>query len=139
MDTIKKINIESKTIETADTLSSEILVTTKKRGGFIPNMYATMANNAALIDAYTYSYVSFRKNAGFTPQEQEVVFLSMNYENGCEYCMAAHSIIADRVAKLPKEITDAIRNNTEIPDEKFKALSIFSKAMIIKKGYPSEK
>jgi len=51
MDTIKKINIESKTIETADTLSSEILVTTKKRGGFIPNMYATMANNAALIDA----------------------------------------------------------------------------------------
>jgi len=62
----------------------------------------------------------------------------MSYENGCEYCMAAHSIIADRMSKLPSEVTDAIRDNTEIPDEKLKALSEFSKTMIIKRGYPSE-
>jgi len=101
-------------------------------------MYATMANNAGLINAYTFSYESFRKDAGFTPQEQEVVFLSMSYENGCEYCMAAHNLIADRMSKLPKEITNAIRNNTEIVDEKLRALSEFSKAIIIKRGYPSE-
>jgi len=35
-------------------------------------------------------------------------------------------------------VTDAIRDNTEIPDEKLKALSEFSKTMIIKRGYPSE-
>jgi len=67
MYTLKKIKLEPKTIETADPLSSEILVSTKKRGGFVPNMYATMANNSALISAYTFSYASFRKNAGFTP------------------------------------------------------------------------
>jgi len=138
MSVNKKVVLESKTIETANPLSSKILETSSKRAGMIANMYGTMANNDALIDAYTYSYGSFRKNAGFTPQEQEVVFLSMNYENGCEYCMAAHSIIADRISKVPKEVTDAIRNNTEIPDEKLKALSEFSKVMIAKKGYPTE-
>ncbi|MCL7765441.1 carboxymuconolactone decarboxylase family protein [Polaribacter sp. Z014] len=138
MNTIKKVSLAPKTIETANTLSSSILETSKKRAGMIANMYATMANNDALLDAYTYAYDSFRKNAGFTPQEQEVIFLSMNYENGCEYCMAAHSVIADRMSKVPKEVTDAIRNNTEIPDEKLKALSLFSKIMIEKRGYPSE-
>ncbi|WP_321827781.1 carboxymuconolactone decarboxylase family protein [Maribacter dokdonensis] len=138
MNTTRKIALEAKSIETANTLSSNLLEVSKKRAGMIPNMYATMANNDALLDAYIHSYESFRKNAGFTPQEQEVVFLSMNYENNCEYCMAAHSIIADRVSKVPKEVTDAIRNNTEIPDEKLKALSLFSKIMIEKRGYPSE-
>jgi len=138
MNTNIKVVLEPKTIETADALSSKVLETSKKRAGMIPNMYATMANNAALLDAYTHSYDSFRKNAGFTPQEQEVVFLSMNYVNGCEYCMAAHSVIADRISKLPSEVTDAIRNNTEIKDKKFRALSEFSKAMIVKRGYPSE-
>jgi len=132
-----KLALEVKTIETADAVASEVLTTAKKRAGMIPNMYAGMANNPALIDGYTYAYASFRKNAGFTAQEQEVIFLSMSYENGCEYCMAAHSLIADKVSKLPEEVTNAIRNNTTIKDEKLKALSEFSKAMIIKRGHPS--
>jgi len=134
-----KIELEPKTIETANTISSKVLEVSKKRAGMIANMYGTMANNDALLDSYTYSYESFRKNSGFTPQEQEVVFLSMNYENGCEYCMAAHSVIADRMSKVPKEVTNAIRNNTEIPDEKLKVLSEFSRVMIEKRGYPTEK
>ncbi len=138
MNTSKKIELEPKTVETASALSSELLKTSKKRAGMIANMYATMANNDALLDAYIYSYESFRKNAGFTPQEQEVIFLSMNYENNCEYCMAAHSIIADRISKVPKEITDAIRDNTEIRDSKLKALSEFSKIIIEKRGFPAQ-
>jgi len=138
MSKINKVNLEPKTIQTANPIASTVLEASKKRAGMIANMYGTMANNDALIDAYTYSYESFRKNAGFTPQEQEVIFLSMNYENGCEYCMAAHSVIADRMSKVPVEITDAIRDNTEIPDQKLKALSQFSKKMIEKRGYPSE-
>jgi len=38
----------------------------------------------------------------------------MSYENEFEYCMTAHSMIADSMSKLIKEVTDTIRNNTEI-------------------------
>ncbi|WP_262709939.1 hypothetical protein [Flavivirga rizhaonensis] len=43
MSTIKMINLEPKTIETADAISSEILKTTQNKLGLIPNMYAGMA------------------------------------------------------------------------------------------------
>ena len=138
MNTITKISIAPKTIENADAISSKILENTKKGMGMIPNMYSTMANNPALLDAYILSYNTFRTNSGFSSQEQEVVFLSVAYENNCDYCMAAHSFVADKMSKVPVEVTDAIRNNTEIPDPKLKALSVFSRQMVAKKGLPSQ-
>lgn len=138
MRTITKLEIEPKTIETADSLSRETLEATKKGIGMIPNMYTGMANNPALLDGYSHAYKSFRTNAGFTSQEQEIIFLSVAYENECDYCMAAHSFVADKMSKVPTEVTDAIRNNTEIEDAKYRALSEFSKVMTAKRGNPSQ-
>lgn len=138
METIMKRSIEAKTIENADAISSKILENTKRTLGFVPNMYSTMANNPALLDAYTYSYKSFRENSGFSSQEQEVVFLTISFENECDYCMAAHSFIADKMSNVPVEITNAIRNNTEIGDLKLNALSLFTRLMLEKRGLPSQ-
>lgn len=129
--------IKYKTIETADALSSSHLQNTKDAMGIIPNMYLGMANNPALLDAYIKSYNSFRENSGFTTIEQEVIFLSIAYENNCDYCVAAHSFVADKMSNVPTEITDAIRSNSEVPDAKLKALSSFSKLMVTKRGNPS--
>jgi uncharacterized peroxidase-related enzyme len=138
MSTRTTLNLELKTIENTDATSSQILETTQSKLGFIPNMYAGMANNTALLESYVSAYNSFRANSGFSPQEQEVVFLSIAFENGCEYCVAAHSFVGDKMTNVPTEVTDAIRNNTEIPDEKLKALSLFSKVITLKRGMPSE-
>ncbi|WP_241507195.1 carboxymuconolactone decarboxylase family protein [Aquimarina sediminis] len=138
MKTMETLRLEFKTIENADTVSGKILENAQKKMGMIPNMYAGMANNTALLDGYVAAYNSFRENSGFTPQEQEVVFLSIAFENQCEYCMAAHSFVGDKMTNVPTEVTDAIRNNTEIPDQKLKALSVFSKIVTSKRGMPSQ-
>ena len=138
MSTIKMTNLEPKTIETADAISSKILETAQKKMGLIPNMYAGMANNTALLEGYVAAYNSFRAHSGFSPQEQEVVFLSVAYVNNCDYCMAAHSFVADNMTHVPTEVTDAIRNNTEIPDAKLKALSLFAKTVTINRGLPTD-
>ncbi|WP_347923929.1 carboxymuconolactone decarboxylase family protein [Pontimicrobium sp. SW4] len=138
MSTISKIALEFKTIETADAISTKILEATKKGLGMIPNMYATMANNTALFDAYSHSYKTFRENAGFTSQEQEIIFLSIAFENECDYCMSAHSFVADKMSEVPTEVTNAIRDNTKIKDAKYKALSTFSRVMTAKRGNPSQ-
>ncbi len=137
MNIKRTMNLESKTIENTDAISSQILKTTKKKLGLIPNMYSVMANNTALLDGYVSAYNSFRANAGFSPQEQEVIFLSIAFENECEYCMAAHSFVGDNMTQVPIEVTNAIRNNSEIPDQKLKALSIFSRAITSKRGLPT--
>lgn len=138
MHTLTKMSLTPITIETADPLSKKTLEAAQKGMGMIPNMYATMANNPALLDAYIHAYTSFRENAGFTSQEQEIIFLSVAFQNECDYCMAAHSFVADKMSKVPTSVTDAIRNNTEIEDPKYKALSLFSRIMTAKRGNPSQ-
>lgn len=130
--------LEPKTIDNAHPLASNILKKSKESLGFIPNMYAGMAINPSLLDSYSYSYNSFRENSGFSPQEQEVIFLSVAYENNCEYCVAAHSFVGDKMTHVPEEVTNAIRNNTVIPDKKLAALSAFTKIMTAKRGFPSQ-
>lgn len=137
MSMIKKMTLESKTVATADAISAEIMDQTQASLGMIPNMYGLMANNTALLDGYRHAYDSFRKNSGFTPPEQEVVFLSVAFENECDYCMAAHSFVADNMTKVPVPVTDAIRDNTDIPDAKLKALSLFTRAVTSTRGLPS--
>ncbi|MDD5151980.1 MAG: carboxymuconolactone decarboxylase family protein [Flavobacterium sp.] len=123
---------------TISPITSEILESTKKAMGFAPNMYVSMGANPALLDAYTYSYKSFRANSGFSPVEQEVVFLSVAYENNCEYCMAAHSFVGDMMTKVPTEVTDAIRDGKQIPDAKLAALSKLTRSLTATRGNVSQ-
>lgn len=114
--------------------SQKIVDHTQKTLGFIPNMYAKMAHNTALLDVYTYAYNSFRANSGFNSIEQEVIFLSVALENQCNYCMAAHSFIADNMSKVPVEVTNAIRDHKEISDTKLAALSKLTRLLTVNRG-----
>ncbi|MDE2593517.1 MAG: carboxymuconolactone decarboxylase family protein, partial [Burkholderiales bacterium] len=63
-----------------------------------------------------------RIQSGFTPAEQEVVFLAVSQTNGCTYCMAAHSMLADKKSGVPKDVLQAIRAGQPIPDSKLASL-----------------
>lgn len=51
------------------------------------------------METYAIGYDHFRKNSGFSPVQQEVIFVTISVANGCEYCAAAHSFIADNMSK----------------------------------------
>lgn len=136
-DTIYQLTLEPKTIESAAPAAKEILLNTKKELNMIPNMYTNMANAPALLSTYSHGYRLFRKEGGFTPAEQEVIFLIISYENQCDYCMAAHSVVADMFSKVPPVVTEAIRSGGPIPDQKLQALSDFTGIMVNKRGRPS--
>lgn len=122
----------------ASETQKELLTITKKEYKMIPNMYGAMANQPALLKSYIDAYKGFRTQSNFSSVEQEIVFLTISVENNCSYCMAAHSIIADLVSKVPPNITDAIRTGAEIPDAKLKSLQEFTSIMLNKRGNPSE-
>jgi uncharacterized peroxidase-related enzyme len=132
-----KLTLPPKTLETKDPRAKAVLETAKAQVGFIPNMYAGMANSPGLLETYLDGYASFRKYSGFTSAEQEVVFLTISRENGCDYCMAAHSMIADKVSKMPPEVLRAIRSGASIPDTKLAALGAFTSHMFATRGRPT--
>jgi len=114
----------------------EVLQKAQKQVGFIPNMYALMVNSPGLLETYLDGYARFREHSGFTPAEQEVVFLTISRENSCDYCMAAHSMIADTMSKVPSEITEAIRDDTAILDVRMAALHHFTRHLFNSRGRP---
>jgi AhpD family alkylhydroperoxidase len=73
----------------------------QKQYGLVPNMYARMANLPGVLSTYLHGYEAYRKQSGFTPPEQEVVLLTISRENNCEYCVAAHSMVARVRVSIP--------------------------------------
>lgn len=133
-----KINLPLQTADTATGDAPEGLRQAQQAMGFVPNMYAAMANSPAVFAGYNAGYARFRAESGFTPVEQEVVFLVISRGNGCAYCMSAHSFVADAMSKVPTDVTDAIRAGQPINDAKLQALATFTQVMFDSRGKPSK-
>ncbi len=114
-----------------------VLDKAKAQVGFVPNMYANMVNLPAVLDTYLYGYERFRGEAGFSAQEQEVVFLAISHENHCEYCVSAHSMLAEKQSGVPGHAIEALRGGETIDDPKLAALDAFTRTMVRTRGNPT--
>lgn len=138
MTTNYTIDLAPEALETADGGAKAVLERAQKSLGFVPNMYGGMAVVPAVLDTYLDGYKRFREETGFTPPEQEVVFLAISDFNGCGYCMAAHSMIADKMSKVPERSLAALRAGEPLPDAKLEALRRFTVQMVESRGNPTE-
>lgn len=132
-----KMSLPSLSLADAPPESRRVLEVAKAQVGFIPNMYANMAHAPGLLETYLLGYGRFREESGFSPQEQEVVFLTISRDNGCEYCVGAHSTLADAKSGLPSTVTDALRSGRPLPDPALQALSRFTSTMLASRGLPT--
>lgn len=137
MQAEQRLTLDALSIDSAEPLARERLEEAQRTLGMVPNMYARMAQSPGLLETYARGYELFREQSGFSPVEQEVVLLAISRENGCAYCMAAHSFIADQLSKVPSEVTEAIRSGAPIPDPKLAALYQFTQSMVVKRGLPT--
>lgn len=126
------------TLEDASDSARPLLEAAQSALGFVPEMYRHMAKAPGVLSTYLHGYEQLRKNSGLKASEQEVIFLTISRENGCDYCMAAHSMLADKVSGVPKDVLQALREGKEIPDPRLAALSRFTKLMLHSRGKPSE-
>lgn len=131
-----KMTLPPVTLENADDKSRPVLDRALKEVGFIPNMYTYMVNSPVLLVTYLHGYGLFRKESAFSPAEQEVVFLAISRENECHYCVAAHSMLADKKSNVPADVTNAIRDGRDIQDNKLRRLATFTRRMVESRGRP---
>jgi len=133
-----KLDATPVTDDQADGLARDLLEGAREKLGFVPNMYRGMAINPGLLSTYLHGYDHFRTQANFTPPEQEVVFLTVSLANGCDYCMAAHSMLAINVSKLSEDHTQALRDGHSLDDPKLEGLRRFTHHMWQTRGLPSK-
>lgn len=137
MTEIARLTLEKKSLDSAEPRAKAGLEGAQKALGFIPNMYANMANSPGALETYLVGYKSFRDDSGFTPAEQEVVFLTISRENDCEYCMAAHSMVGEKMSGVPAAVLNALRSGLPLPDAKLQAVSAFTRSMVASRGKPA--
>src|ERR1700749_998478 len=100
--------------------SAEILNGVQKAWGFVPNLHRILAESPAALEAYTTLW-GIAEKTSFTPQERNIVYLAIIYENECTYCMAGHTNLS-RMAKGADAAISAGREGRQIGDPKLEAM-----------------
>jgi uncharacterized peroxidase-related enzyme len=112
------------TPETAPAASRAILENVEAAWKFIPNLHRILAESPATLEAYSNAFSLFDKSS-FDAKERQVIYLAINYENECEYCMSGHSALA-AMSGVDADAIEALRENTVIANPRMEALRSFA-------------
>jgi uncharacterized peroxidase-related enzyme len=119
-------------VETAPEGSREILAQAQKRGGRVVNLLGVMAESPVMLKSYM-AMADLLAQGSLSPSELQVVMMTANIENGCAYCMAAHTAEAMH-QKVDPAVIQALREGRELDDPKLEALRRLTRALVIGRG-----
>jgi alkylhydroperoxidase family enzyme len=108
-----------------------------KNYGFLPKLHQVLAGAPAAYQAYLDTFALFEHQTTFTPLEQQVVFMTANYENNCHYCVPGHSFLMT-FKKMPTDVIEALREGLPIKDAKLEALRTYARQLLDKRGHLDE-
>lgn len=133
---MKKLALNALTLESSPDASRPVLESVKKQLGFVPNLFATFANNPEVLKGYLALSDGFSKS-GLTPVEQQVVALTVSRENQCHYCVAVHSALS-AMSKIDAGLISDLREGRALSSSKLEALRIFTKRVVSGRGWLDE-
>ena len=124
------------TPETASDDARPILEGVEKAYGFVPNLFAYMAEAPTTLEAYLALNALVEKTS-FTPAQQQLALLTVSTENQCGFCAVAHRAFAKVKGADPQSI-EAIHSATEVNNESDRALVAFVLSVVRNRGWLPE-
>ena len=121
-------------VSSAPALARPLLEGARKKFGFVPNLLGVLASSPAALRAYL-SVSDALADTRLTAPEQQIVAIAVSAENGCGYCVAAHSALA-AMAKAPADAVQAARSGEAATDTRLEALRRFASAVVETRGRP---
>jgi AhpD family alkylhydroperoxidase len=116
--------------------SARILGAVENKMGFVPNLMGALAEAPAALETYT-TVMDIFERSSLSDAEKMTVLLSASLVNGCDYCMAAHSMQA-AMKKVPGDIVEALRSGATLSDPKLEALAALTRSVVATRGWPAE-
>jgi uncharacterized peroxidase-related enzyme len=130
---MKPFNVPSK--EQVSPESQRLFEQLKKRIGKVPNLYATMGYSSVALKAFM-EFEETLSHGSFNGKEREAIALAVSEINGCNYCLAAHSIAAMKRG-FTKEDTLSIRKG-KVNNDKLNAIVELARSIAENKGKADE-
>lgn len=125
------------TLDTAPEASKALLEDSNKAFGRVPGLHAVMAESPALLEGYKVLHSLFAEKTSFDKDEMTVVWQTINVEHACHYCVPAHTGIA-KMMKVDDAISEALRNETPLPNARLEALRTFTLVIVRERGNASD-
>lgn len=126
-----------RTIEDAPAEAQPRLEAAQKNNGFLPNLVRLLANAPVALETYqTVGEINGR--ASLTLAEREAVQITAATTHGCGFCVAGHTAVATKKARLDEGVIAALRDRTQVPDARLDAVARFTQAVIAARGAVSD-
>jgi uncharacterized peroxidase-related enzyme len=117
-------------LEQAPAASRPLLENLRKSLGFIPNAFSTLAQSPAALGGYLALAGALAKSS-LSAAERETVALATSQVNGCEYCLAAHTLFAGKAGLDGEAIHEAREGSLN-------ALALFARQVTESRGQVSD-
>lgn len=127
-------NINVPTRDEVSASNQAIFDNLKANFGTVPNLYATLAHSEHALG----SYLALQNSkSSITGKAREVVNLVVSEVNGCEYCLAAHTVIGGMNGLNDQQILEIRRGRASF-DVKLDALAQLVKNIAVNRGHADE-
>ena len=93
-------------LEHATDTTRPLLEGVQKKIGFLPNVFKTLAHAPAVLSSYLQQSATLGKTS-LSATEKEAIFLATSQVNGCDYCLAAHTLFAGKAGLSAQDILSA--------------------------------
>ncbi|SDM33823.1 uncharacterized peroxidase-related enzyme [Nonomuraea maritima] len=103
--------------------------------GFVPNMFATLASNPAVLDVVMTLQGSLARV--LDARTRHTIALAVSEANGCDYCLAVHSYVSSELGGMSSDDIDLARAGSSI-DPKRAAVARFAQQVVESRGRVSD-
>lgn len=124
-------------VPSADELSAAARGTLDQVGaqfGFVPNMFATLASNPAVLDLVMTAQT--KGNRLLDAKTRHTIALAVSEANGCDYCLALHAA-GSRQGGMTTEDVELSKAGSSV-DPRRAAVARFAKQVIETRGHVSD-
>jgi len=129
--------IATPSIESATGATAEVYAQIRKAAGSLPNTFAAIGAHGPAALSAVLQAEAVLKSGGLARQDQETIKLLVSEVTGCDYCVAAHSMLG-KMAGLKPEALKQIRADQPTGDEKRDALAHFVRTLVETRGTIAE-
>jgi uncharacterized peroxidase-related enzyme len=113
---LKEINMSQRitTVEPSQATghTKELLDAVQAKLGVTPNLMKTLAHSPAALEGYLSLNNALAKGA-LPAKAREQIALAVSQENGCEYCVAAHTLLGGKAGLKPEQILAARKGSSD--------------------------
>ena len=126
------------TVETAPSGSKESLKEITRRYGFIPNLAGVFAEPPGAFRALLGGINAFdAPEMTLSPLERQVVLVAVSANNRCEYCTAAHSMLAN-MNGLDRAEVERLQQGAELGNRRLETIRKFAETIVERRGRVTE-